>query len=363
MKWVIAIIIIAIIIIVFFVYKIIRHLLIKGNSAQTETNIAASTFLKKGGTVNECSYSIWFIIDNWTNGEKILFNKKSRNEIDTQGMTSVETYDYDTGTTGSTSWYYDIPVSITRELNFEVSFDDYVNNMNIFLPELNNNYKKSNDCKITQELLEGTTGLSGTIGSSEDDCRNKCSGYNDEYNTCNSFSYETYQKPISTDPIEFIFKDGEFEGNQGYNGIMGYGDSTETLTKCNLYSSAPVMPKNCFSGMTGKTNPYSVYDWEDFVYSNNITSYAKENCSLPIPIQKWTSLIITIKNLSMDIYINGKLSKQCSLTREIDISNDSSANFTITPFGYGFNGSTMNFTYWNKCLTTSEISNLSKKVS
>ena len=123
------------------------------------------------------------------------------------------------------------------------------------------------------------------------------------------------------------------------------------------------MPKNCFSGMTGKVSPYPVYDWGDFIYSNGFVSYVKEKCSIPIPLQKWTNLIITIKSKIMEIYINGKLVKSCPLTKNIDNQKDSSGIFTITPNGYGFNGSTMKFNYWEKCLTSSEISNLSKKVS
>jgi hypothetical protein len=64
----------------------------------------------------------------------------------------------------------------------------------------------------------------------------------------------------------------------------------------------------------------------------------------------------------MEIYINGKLVKSYTLTQEIDNSNDASANFNITPTGYGFDGSISNFNYWNKCLTSQEIINLSKKV-
>jgi len=366
------IIIITIIIIAYFIYKIIKHVTSVGNSAQKELIIPASTFLKPGGTTNECSYSIWFIIDNWTNGEKILFQKQTL--VDTPVNTNVVVYyeiivNYDTGetgtnnpvgntgttgitgTTGTTGYTYMEP-TVTYE--FKVSFDNYVNNLNIFLPELNSHYKKSSDCKITKELLDET----GANNLSIDDCKKKCSEYS-SFDSCNSFSYESLpEQPIKD--VSFKFDtDGNFEGNDGYGILM---DNQETFGKCYLYASSPSMPNHCFPGMTGTDVPYSVYDWDDFIYSNNIVSYVKENCSVTIPIQKWTSLIIIIKNKTMEIYLNGMLVKQCSLMKEISL-NDNLANFIITPNRHGFNGSTMKFEYWNKCLTTSEITKLSKKLS
>jgi hypothetical protein len=316
------------------------------NSAQTEINKPVKDYLKIGGSTNECSYSIWFIIDEWTNNEKTLFMKTFNKEVKEYIGEQI----------------FDDTVS---ELLFEVSFDKYVNNMNIFLPELNNNYKKSDNCKITTELL-------GETGTSLKDCKTMCSEYN--YNTCSSLTFVESQvgtsqtvPQVGTSKVDsdvYFFTDFSngvnFKGNQAYDEAMGL---TESTGKCYLYSSSPVMPKNCFSGMTGKSSPYQVYDWEDFIYSNGVVSYIKEKCSLPIPLQKWTNLIIIIKNKIMEIYINGKLVKQCSLTTNINNTNDPSSKFTITPNGRGFNGSTINFNYWNKCLTTSEISKLSKKVS
>ena len=355
MKWVI---IVSLIIFVFIIYKIIKHVaLSSGNSAQKEIKTPVGSFLKPGGTNDECSYSVWFIIDEWTNNEKTLFTKTISGE--TGSYNPVGT----TGETGGVTGTYDF------KLLFEVAFDKYVNNLNIFLPELNNSYKKSNNCKITNELLKETE-------SSLKDCRTFCSEYNNDFKTCNSFTFiggsgstgSTGVPPTMNGYQSNIYFGAEFnngvnfEGNQAYDEAMG-DSATDSLGKCYLYSSSPVIPKNCFSGMTGKVAPYSVYDWEDFIYSNGIASYVKEKCSIPIPIQKWTNLIITIKKLIMEIYINGKLVKQCYLTSYIDNEKDNSAIFTITPSDYGFNGSTRNFNYWNKCLTSSEIYNLSKKVS
>jgi len=368
MKWVLLAVFVFI---VFVIYKIIKRVVAtSGNSAQSEIKKPISEFLQKGGTNDECSYSIWFIIDEWTNNEKKLFTKTS--SIDVKKHQEVETYYIENYTTGETGLYnpvgtYGTTGGVTGTydfvyddmeyfLNFEVSFDNYVNNMNIFLPELNNSYSASNNCKINGEML-GDTGYTGTF----DNCKTMCSNYNFGFNTCNSFTYSSGASEASGS-VYFAadFDNGvNFEGNQPYDYVMGY----DTLGKCYLYSSSPVMPKNCFSGMTGKVSPYPVYDWGDFIYSNGFVSYVKEKCSIPIPLQKWTNLIITIKSKIMEIYINGKLVKSCPLTKNIDNQKDSSGIFTITPNGYGFNGSTMKFNYWEKCLTSSEISNLSKKVS
>jgi hypothetical protein len=275
--------------------------------------------------------------------------------------------------------------------DFIVSFDDYINNINIFLPELKSEYKKSASCLITTPQLDEFYGT-------EKECQDKCSQFN-KGGTCNSFSFwsgfndtgdtgasgttgatgasgTTGTSPSvgskgpsgagtwSQSGISWgaqYTEDGTiFTGNEEYDVFMG---SEGVTGKCYLYSSSPSMPKNCFIGEnTKEEKPYSVYDWNDFIYSNNIASYTKDKCSIPIPIQKWTSLIITIKGLVMEIYINGKLVESFSLTKDIDNSNDANAKFIITPEGFGFDGSTLDFNYWNKCLSSQEISNLSKKV-
>ena len=271
MKWVI---VIAVIILVFVVYKIIKRVaLSSGNSAQKELIIPVDNF-KQGETIDECSYSIWFIINEWTNNEKILFTRTS--SIDIEKHQEVETYYIVNYTTGETGLYnpvgttgvtggvtgtYDF-VYYDKEwiLNFEVSFDKYVNNMNIFLPELNNSYKKSNNCKVEGNLL-------GETGSSFEDCKTMCSNYNSDFKTCNSFTITGSSGNPTTNgqsDIYFFtdFDNGvDFEGNQSYDELMG----STTYGKCSIYSSSPVMPKNCFSGMTGKVSPYPVYDWGDFI--------------------------------------------------------------------------------------------------
>ena len=373
MKWVVLAIFVFI---VFVLYKIIKRVAVtSGNSAQSEIKKPISDFLQKGGTNDECSYSIWFIINEWTDNEKKLFTKTS--SVDIEKHQEVETYyikNYSTGetglynpvgatgVTGGVTGTYDF-VYYDKEwsLGFEVSFDNYVNNMNIFLPELNNSYNISNNCKVNGELLGGYTGTF-------ENCKTMCSNYNSDFKTCNSFTYSngstgaTGSTGASGASVYFaadLDNGVNFEGNQPYDDVMGYN----LEGKCYLYSSSPVMPKNCFSGMTGKVSPYPVYDWGDFIYSNGFVSYVKEKCSVPIPLQKWTNLIITIKSTIMEIYINGKLVKSCPLTKNINNQTYSSGIFTITPNGYGFNGSTRNFNYWEKCLTSSEISNLAKKVS
>jgi hypothetical protein len=351
---IIAIIVVLIIVVVFYLYHKIKEYLTTKQSS-SEITLEVSNVLKKNGTTNEtiskCSYSIWFIVDEWTNNNKILFEKISEN----------------------------------KENLFEVYFDDYINKLNIFLPELNSYYKKSSNCEITKDriiITDEILGVSGATGTTEGavevingiyDCMNICSSYSYGSN-CNSFSYQEYVSGVSGSSessgpsdsqnpnIKWDFVNGEIKGNSEYYAFME-DEPKKPTGICYLYSSSPEMPQNCFSGQKTETEkPYSVYDWDDFIYSNNIVSYKKEECSFYIPLQKWTSLIITIDDLIMEIYINGKIVKNCSLTKKIDNSRDITNKFIISPTNYNFKGSTMGFNYWNKCLSSSEIFHLSKKV-
>jgi hypothetical protein len=110
-------IIAVLIIIIVIVY--VKHLNVYLNTKKgvTPTILQVKQFKKTGYTLNECSYSIWFNINEWTNTNKILFQK----------------------------------VLIgTNQIDFMVSFGKEINTMNIFLPELNSEYKESINCKINK---------------------------------------------------------------------------------------------------------------------------------------------------------------------------------------------------------------------
>ena len=76
-----------------------------------------------------------------------------------------------------------------------------------------------------------------------------------------------------------------------------------------------------------------------------------------VPIQKWTNLIVTLNNRSLDTYINGKLVKTCILPAPAYV--DSAASVYLTPLS-GFSGYTSRFNYWNDAINPQQAWNIYK---
>jgi hypothetical protein len=82
-------------------------------------------------------------------------------------------------------------------------------------------------------------------------------------------------------------------------------------------------------------------------------------CIVPnIPLQKWTCIIVTLNNKSLDAYVNGKLVKTCVLP-DVPIVNEESSVY-LTPDG-GFSGYTSRFQYWSTPMSPQEAWNVYKK--
>jgi hypothetical protein len=81
-------------------------------------------------------------------------------------------------------------------------------------------------------------------------------------------------------------------------------------------------------------------------------------CGLPnVPLQRWTSIIITLNGRSMDLYLNGKLTRTC-LLKDVP-SIDTTSNLLLTPNG-GFSGYTTNFKYWADTVNPQQAWNIYK---
>jgi hypothetical protein len=63
-----------------------------------------------------------------------------------------------------------------------------------------------------------------------------------------------------------------------------------------------------------------------------------------IPLQKWVNVIVSVYGRSMDMYIDGKLSRTCVLPAPVKPPSPND-NLVITPDG-GFDGWTSAFMYW-----------------
>lgn len=74
-----------------------------------------------------------------------------------------------------------------------------------------------------------------------------------------------------------------------------------------------------------------------------------------IPIQKWTNLIVSLNNRSLDTYINGKLVKTCVLPSPAYV--DDTTSIYLTPLS-GFSGFTSRFNYWNDTINPQQAWNI-----
>jgi len=77
-----------------------------------------------------------------------------------------------------------------------------------------------------------------------------------------------------------------------------------------------------------------------------------------IPLQKWTNLIVSLTNKSMDIYVNGKLVRTTVLPSVP--KTDPNASLYLTPNG-GFSGYTSGLFYWKDSITPQAAWNVYKK--
>ena len=76
------------------------------------------------------------------------------------------------------------------------------------------------------------------------------------------------------------------------------------------------------------------------------------------PLQKWVNLIVSLNNRTLDVYLNGKLTRTCVLPAPADVST--TANVKLTPNG-GFTGRTSNLEYFSGALNPQEAYNIYKK--
>lgn len=74
-----------------------------------------------------------------------------------------------------------------------------------------------------------------------------------------------------------------------------------------------------------------------------------------IPIQKWTNLIVSLNNRSLDTYVNGKLVKTCVLPSPAYV--DDTSSIYLTPLT-GFSGFTSRFNYWNDTINPQQAWNI-----
>jgi hypothetical protein len=107
----------------------------------------------------------------------------------------------------------------------------------------------------------------------------------------------------------------------------------------------------------------------------NVVSYSKQksmnpkyydsfelNHNLPcdiidLPLQRWNHVVVILWNRSLDVYLNGKLARSCSL-RSVPILNDGPLFFTQEG---GYKGDMASVKYYNRAINAEEVYNVYKK--
>ena len=76
-----------------------------------------------------------------------------------------------------------------------------------------------------------------------------------------------------------------------------------------------------------------------------------------IPLQRWVHIGVVLWNRSLDVYLNGKLSRSCALK---GIPNINDGNLYVTQNG-GFKGDMATLRYFNRALNASEVYDIYKQ--
>jgi hypothetical protein len=91
---------------------------------------------------------------------------------------------------------------------------------------------------------------------------------------------------------------------------------------------------------------------------SNASDAREESVTLEnVPLQRWTSFILTVNGRAVDLYLDGKLVKTKILN---NVPKASKSNIYLTP-SPGFGGSTANFLYINRSLNPREVYDLYKE--
>jgi len=158
-----------------------------------------------------------------------------------------------------------------------------------------------------------------------------------------------YRSVNATDGLEFTWSTWIFINNLQTNAgifkhIFSKGNS-------NVQQDGLIQPNNA-PGL------YIAPDTNDLVVLMNTFNVINEEITIPdIPLNKWVNVIIRCQNTTLDIYING------TITRSIELTGVPKQNYgdVFVAMNGGFNGYISNLWYYNYALGTAAIQNLVAK--
>ena len=251
--------------------------------------------LKGNLHTNSYAYSIWFFVTDWSHRlteQKIVLMRRSAN-----------------GT-----------------VNPKIYFDPYENNINVAINTYNLQAAPSNTtgAGATGAGATGTgatgTGATGPVieGLTMD------SNFQSDYGTTPSYTSAAIEDAMKVRA----------------DSVYAYLDNLDDYNNRNFDSS------NTYQGITGATGSTGQNTSSNSAYACKINNF---------PLQRWVSLVVSLNNRTLDLYLNGKLVRTCILPATAII--DSTASVVLTPDG-GFKGWTSNTQYFSKALNPHEVFNI-----
>ena len=160
-------------------------------------------------------------------------------------------------------------------------------------------------------------------------------------------SITIYRSVDATDGIEFtwsvwIYIENLKEGQ--YKHIFHKGNSSLETNGLNFPNNAPGL--------------YIAPNTNALVVMMNTYNTINEETVIPdIPLNKWVNVIIRCQNTTLDVYINGTITRSVQLT---GVPKQNYGDVYIAMNG-GFDGNISNLWYYNYALGTSEIQSIAKK--
>jgi len=155
-----------------------------------------------------------------------------------------------------------------------------------------------------------------------------------------------YRSVNATDGIEFtwsvwIFINNLNDSNNTYKHIFSKGNS-------DLNQNGTVNPNNA-PGL------YIAPNSNTLVVMMNTFNVINEEIIVPdIPLNKWVNVIIRCQNTTLDVYINGTITRSINL---IGVPKQNYGDVYVAMNG-GFNGNISNLWYYNYALGTSKIQDI-----
>jgi hypothetical protein len=163
-------------------------------------------------------------------------------------------------------------------------------------------------------------------------------------------SQTIYRSVNASDGIEFTWSVWIY--------INNLNDSGTTPTYKHIFSKGNSDLQN--NGMISPNNAPGLYiapNSNTLVLMMNTFDVINEEIHIPdIPLNKWVNVIVRCKNTTLDVYVNG------TITRSINLVGVPKQNYgdVYVAMNGGFNGNISNLWYYNYALGTTAIQNISQ---